>query len=246
MRPEPFALIVRNAWNGEDARMERADREGNLGPEPQAERPREEATGPPTKVGRPRDARAHQAIVDATLDLLASQGYARLTIEAIAARAGVGKTTIYRRWSSKGSLVIEAISGLLHLGPTVDTGDTRADLAAFLKAVVAALATPLVGGTIPGLTNDMAVDPGVAGPFRGFLVDPERARLKTILDRAEARGELAPGTDREMLLDMLVGPVLWRALITGRTLDAGVAERIVDKVVRGFGLRPADGPLPVT
>jgi AcrR family transcriptional regulator len=226
--------------------MGQTEREGNLGPESGAGGSgAEAATEAPARPGRPRDARAHQAIVDATLDLLGSQGYARLTIEAIAARAGVGKTTIYRRWSSKGPLVIEAISGLFQLGPMVDTGDTRRDLAAFLKAVVTALAAPLALGTIPGLTNDMAADPDVAGQFRDFVVEPNRARLRAILDRAEARGELSPDTDRELILDMLVGPALWRALITGAALDAGVAERIVDKVVRGFDLRPANGQLPV-
>jgi len=218
---------------------------GNLRPGSQAERLGDPpATESPARPGRPRDARAHRAIVDATIHLLTSQGYAKVTIEAIAARAGVGKTTIYRRWSSKGPLVIEAISELIHLGPMVDTGDIRKDLAAFLKAVVAALASPLVGGTIPGLTNDMAFDPEVAGPFRDFVVAPTRARLQAILDRAAARGGLPPGTDRELILDMLVGPVLWRALITGTRLDAGLAEHIVDKIVRGFDLRPANGHLP--
>jgi AcrR family transcriptional regulator len=227
--------------------MGQTEREGNLEPKSRAGRPGDDAASDaPARPGRPRDARAHQAIVDATLDLLTAQGYARLTIEAIAARAGVGKTTIYRRWSAKGPLVIEAISGLFHLGPMVDTGDTRRDLAAFLEAVVAALAAPLAGGTIPGLTNDMAADPEVAAQFRDFVVEPKRARLRAILDRAEARGELAPDTDRELILDMLVGPVLWRALITGTALDAKVAERIVDKVVRGFDLRPANGQVPVT
>jgi AcrR family transcriptional regulator len=183
--------------------------------------------------------------VDAALALLTSQGYAKLTIEAIAAKAGVGKTTIYRRWPSKGPLVVEAISSLIHLGPMVDTGDTRKDLAAFLKAVMTALGTPLVGGTIPGLANDMVVDHGVAGPFRSFIIEPKRARLAAILDRAEARGELPPHTDRELILDMLVGPILWRALITGRPLDGGVADDIVDRVVRGFDLHPDDGQLSV-
>jgi AcrR family transcriptional regulator len=223
----------------------RAEGEGNLGPGSHAGRLGDRAaTETPARPGRPRDARAHQAIVDATLDLLTSQGYARLTIEAIAARAGVGKTTIYRRWSSKGPLVIAAISDLIHLGPMVDTGDTRDDLAAFLEAVVTALGTPPVGSTIPGLTNDMAVDPEVAGQFRDFIVGPTRARLEAILDRAEARGELPAGTDRELILDILIGPVLWRALITGSRLDAGVAGRIVDTIVRGFQFRSALGPLP--
>jgi AcrR family transcriptional regulator len=229
--------------------MRRAAREGNLS---QATAGAEGAPGPaagngqdpagaPARPGRPRDARAHQAIVDATLELLKTQGYAKLTIEAIAAKAGVGKTTIYRRWPSKGPLVIEAISGLIHLGPMVDTGQTAKDLTAFLRAVMSALGAPLIGTTIPGLTADMANDPEVAEPFRRYIIEPKRARLAAILDRAEARGELLGPADRELVLDMMVGPILWRALLTGGTLDAEVAERIVDKVVRGFGLDA--GPL---
>ena len=229
--------------------MGRAAREGNLGPAEAEQAPGragqeagngQEPAGAPARPGRPRDARAHQAIIDATLELLRTEGYARVTIEAIAAKAGVGKTTIYRRWPSKGPLVIEAISGLIHLGPMIDSGETAKDLAAFLKAVMTALGATLIGGTIPGLTADMANDPEVAEPFRRFIIKPKRDRLAAILDRAEARGELVGPADRELILDMLVGPILWRALLTGGTLDGEVAERIVDKVVRGFGL--AAGP----
>ena len=221
--------------------MGRAAREGNLDPAEAGQAAEAEAgdghePAAPARPGRPRDARAHQAIIDATLELLRTDGYTKLTIEAIAAKAGVGKTTIYRRWPSKGPLVIESISGLIHLGPMVDSGDTAKDLAAFLRAVMTALGAQPIGGTIPGLTADMANDPEVAGPFRRFIIEPKRARLAAILDRAEARGELLGPADRELILDMLVGPILWRALLTGGALDAAVAERIVAKVVRGFGL----------
>ena len=218
--------------------MQGAAGEGNLRPAdagPEGGNGHETA-GAPARPGRPRDARAHQAIIDATLALLRTDGYTKVTIEAIAAKAGVGKTTIYRRWPSKGPLVIEAISGLIHLGPMIDTGDTAKDLAAFLRAVMNALGAQLVGGTIPGLTADMANDPDVAVPFRQFIIEPKRARLAAILDRAEARGELVGPADRELVLDMMIGPILWRALLTGGALDAEVAERIVAKVVRGFGL----------
>jgi hypothetical protein len=123
----------------------------------------------------------------------------------------------------------------------VDSGDTAKDLAAFLRAVMTALGAQPIAGTIPGLTADMANDPEVAGPFRRYIIEPKRARLAAILDRAEARGELVGPADRELLLDMMVGPILWRALLTGGEVDAEVAGRIVDKVVRGFGL--AAGPL---
>ena len=200
----------------------------------------------PARPGRPRDARAHQAIIDATLELLSADGYSKLTIESIANRAGVGKTTIYRRWPSKGPLVSEVISGLIHLGPMVDTGDTRKDLAIFLKAVLTAMSQPLVGGTIPGLANDMGSDPALAEPFRQFIIAPKRQRVNAILDRAVSRGEIDEDVDRELVMDLLVGPILWRALLTGAPLNIDVTQSIVDHVVRSIGLRPVpqNGEVP--
>jgi len=197
----------------------------------------EEETQAPARPGRPRDARAHQAIIDATLELLSSEGYAKLTIESIAAKAGVGKTTIYRRWPSKGPLVSEVLSSLIHLGPMVDSGDTRKDLATFLRTVLTAMSQPMVGGTIPGLTNDMGHDPALAEPFRRFVIAPKRTRVNAILDRAVSRGELDEDVDREMVLDLLVGPVVWRALFTGSPLSFEVTQSIADHVARAIGLR---------
>jgi AcrR family transcriptional regulator len=203
----------------------------------------EDASPVHARPGRPRDARAHQAIIDATLHLLSTEGYAKVTIEAIAAKAAVGKTTIYRRWPSKGPLVTEAISSLIHLGPMVDSGDTRTDLAAFLRAVLHALSAPLVGGSIPGLANDLGQDPSIAEPFRRFIIEPKRIRVNAILDRAISRGELDPDIDRELVLDLLVGPILWRALLTGMPLDTTVTQSIVNLVCNAIGLQvQADAP----
>jgi AcrR family transcriptional regulator len=188
--------------------------------------------------GRRRDPRAHQAIIDATLEILATQGYARLTIESIATRAGVAKTTIYRRWSSKGPLVTEAISTQVHLARVPDTGDTRADLSTFLRAVIGVLQAPLIAQTLPGLAVEVGGNPELANALSHHIVAPKRARVTEILDRAVARGELRPDLDYELVLDMLVGPIMWSAMVTGASLDDDFAERLADRVVRGIELAP--------
>ena len=172
--------------------------------------------------------------------MLARNGYNGMTIESIAGRAGVAKTTIYRRWPSKGPLVTEALSTQIHLGRAPDSGDTRADLAAFLHAVIDVLREPLILQTLPGLALE-GRDQAVASALSSHLVAPKRARLAEILDRAAARGELRAGLDYELVLDMLVGPVLWAALLTRRALDDEFVGRLVDRVVRAIGLRAPKG-----
>lgn len=191
-------------------------------------------------TGRPRDPRAHQAILDAALELLLEGGYGRVTVEAIAARAHVGKSTIYRRWSSKGPLVVEALGRLLHLGPAVDTGDVRRDLQALLRRVVGVLGQPLLRLSIPGLIADLAADPELAEAFRRTFIDPKRTRVALLLDRAVSRGQLDSGVDAELVTDLLVGPVLWRAILTGAPLDERFISGLVGQVARGIGLAGAD------
>lgn len=193
-------------------------------------------------TGRPRDPRTHQAILDAALQLLADGGYARITVEAIAARARVGKSTIYRRWSSKGPLVVEALGQLLHLGPAVDTGDIRQDLRTILRKVVNVLGQPLLGRSIPGLIADLGRDPELATSFQETFVKPKRSRIALVLDRAVARGELDPGVDVELTTDLLISPILWRAMLTAAPLDEPFVTALVDHVTRAIGLQDPSTP----
>jgi AcrR family transcriptional regulator len=184
--------------------------------------------------GRPRDPRAHEAIVKATIDLLGEVGYAKLTIEAIAALAEVGKTTIYRRWRSKGLLVVEVLAGMIELGPLPDTGDTREDLLAFLADVVKVLDEPLVGQSIPGLANDLPTDGKLASEFRERIIGPRRERISIIMRRAAARGDVPADLDTELVTDMLLGPLLWRTMLTEQPRDRVALARIVDHVLSGL------------
>jgi len=207
---------------------------------------------PRRQGGRPRDERAHQLILDATLELLWEVGYAAMTIEGVAAHAGVGKTTIYRRWPSKGALVVEAISGpicpiatgkwTIHLGPLPDTGSLRGDLLTFVERVNYAFNAPLASRTLPGLAADLAADTDLARAYREAVVKPKRLRIAEVLQRAKARGELHAAADVELLCDLLVGPLLYRALLTGEPVDHAAAEALVDSVLRGLGMPPGAPP----
>jgi AcrR family transcriptional regulator len=198
------------------------------------------------KPGRPRDARVHQAILDTTLQMLSEVGYGRLTIEGVAARAGVGKGTIYRHWPSKGALVVEAVSGpicpittgkwTVRLGPLPDSGSLRGDLLTFVQRVQFAFTAPLAGETLPGLAVDLAQDPDLAERFRDCVVQPKRDCLAGALERAGRRGELRGDVDVNLLCDMLVGPVLYRSFLTRQPLDDGAARDLVGRVLRTLPL----------
>jgi len=203
------------------------------------------------RPGRPRDARVHQAILDTTLQMLSEIGYGRLTIEGVAAQAGVGKGTIYRHWPSKGALVVESISGpqcpiatgkwTVRLGTLPDCGSLRADLVCFVQRVAYAFSVPLAAETLPGLALDLAQDEDLAEAFRAFVVQPKRERIGEVLNLARARGELdaAINVDVKLLCDMLVGPILYRSFLTGDPTDEAAASHLVDTVLQSLPTRTA-------
>ncbi len=175
-----------------------------------------------------RDPRRHRAILEATVELVAETGYSGLTIEGVAARAGVGKATIYRWWPSKGALVLEALSELLELGPVPDTGTTRGDLIALVRDLVEVLTRPGATAVVASLAADASRDPELGESLRTRLVRPRRACNLEIIERAVDRGDLPASVDRELFLDLLGGPVFFRLLISGRSLEPDFAETLVD------------------
>jgi AcrR family transcriptional regulator len=178
-----------------------------------------------------RDARAHRAILRATRQLLGSKGYAKMTIESVAARAGVGKATIYRWWSSKGALALDVLMEMLDLGPAPDTGTTRGDLVAIVNGTNTGLAHPTAAAIIPGLATDLRHDPELAASFRDRFVHPRRDSVAQAIDRGVQRGDLPAHTDRDLLIDLLNSPVFYRVLITGKPVEADLAEKLVDFVL---------------
>ncbi len=186
--------------------------------------------------GRPRSAQSHEAIVRATLELLAEVGFERLTMEQVQRRAGVGKATIYRRWASKSELVKEAIQYFSAELPVPDTGALRTDYAIVAAAVVAIAQDRNAALLMPRLLTEVSHDPELHAIFTAQLVEPRRAVVRTLFERAIARGEVRDDVDVELVTDMLVGPVLYRFMIEGDDLRPAAegAPRVLDLLLSGI------------
>jgi AcrR family transcriptional regulator len=165
--------------------------------------------------GRPRSEASHQAIIRATLELLLDTGYRSLTMEGVRARAGVGKATIYRRWSSKEELVRDAIVFMHDDLQAPDTGSLRGDYEGMASRVRSAADRAGAATLMPRLLGDVANDPELRAIFYDNLVEPRRAQMRAILQRAIARGEIRDDVDIELIIDLFAGPVVYRVLITG-------------------------------
>lgn len=199
------------------------------------------------RPGRPRDRRIDRAVFDATVGLLAEVGYERASFEAIAQRAGVGRPSLYRRWKSKAALVVETLGALAGTDPVPDTGSLFGDLEALTTAMAEVYDTPLARRVVPGLLGDLSRQPDLAVRFRDAYIEPRRASTKRALARAEARGEIPPVADKELVCDLLAGPLLLRAFVLDRPTSATDAIAIVGAVLAFLGeapSRPAGGPSP--
>jgi AcrR family transcriptional regulator len=195
--------------------------------------PADEARG----RGRPRSARADLAIVRATLELLAQDGYRALTVERVRERAGVGKATIYRRWASKEELVKAAISHLQVDLPTPDTGSLRQDFAALASANLAAAQDTGAAWLMPRLMSESVDEPELHDLFYANLVEPRRRAMRSMLENARDRGEVHEDADLDLLVDILVGPIVYRLIIGGgdtRGLEE-MSARVLETVLAGVG-----------
>jgi len=175
----------------------------------------ETAESPRRTPGRPRSEASHQAIIRATLELLVEKGYGALTMEAVRARAGVGKATIYRRWSSKEELVRDAITFMHDDFVAPDTGSLRGDYEGMAALVLSAAQRAGAATFMPRLLGEAANDPELHAIFYEHLVEPRRAQMREVLQRAVARGEIRDDIDIELIIDLLAGPVVYRLVITG-------------------------------
>ncbi|MGI9111932.1 MAG: TetR/AcrR family transcriptional regulator [Gaiellaceae bacterium] len=192
---------------------------------------------PPRERGRRRSERSHRAIVAATQALLVEVGYRELTIEGVAARAGVGKQTIYRWWPSRAALALEAyLAGSdAVLQPRLDAGPTQEDVRQLLDWLVAVLVEPIGGRVVAGLIADLQHDPDLAERFHRDVVPARRRAMLEALVRARQRGELRADADLELAIDALHGAIIYRLLLSGEPLDAGFTERLARHVLNGIG-----------
>jgi AcrR family transcriptional regulator len=184
--------------------------------------------------------RRHEAILDATRELLAEGGVKTLTVEGVAARAGVAKTTIYRRWRSKDELALAVLIDMVEQFVAVpDLGGTRDELVAFVGGAVRILGSTLMGRVMQGLVSDLAADPELARAFRERVVATRVAEVHRLVEIGIERGDLRPDTDRELMHELLFGPIYYRLMLSGAPLEDGLAERVVDAVLPAFAARPA-------
>jgi AcrR family transcriptional regulator len=192
--------------------------------------------------GRPRSDTTRRAILDAARDRLAEVGIARLRLEDVAARAGCGKATIYRHWSTKEALAVEVLEELTRDAlPIADVGDTRLELIAVVEQPMRALTETPFGAVLSGLLSEIATDPRLGEPFRATVVRHRRDQVEAVIDRGIARGDLRPGIERELATELLVGPVYFRLLFAGANYQPDFAERIVDALLHGY-LAPSSAP----
>ncbi|MFE3826884.1 TetR/AcrR family transcriptional regulator [Streptomyces sp. NPDC059092] len=184
--------------------------------------------------GRPRSTSAHRAILDATRDLLAENGYARLSIDRVAARAEVGKQTVYRRWPSKAPLVAEAVLDGSHAPGPADTGDVHRDLRAWLYGLVAFMADPRNAALIRALTAAAAEDPHDAEALYERLTGPQREELVQRLRAGAEAGQVRADADLDAVADALVGALLYQTLAGNDSLSLRRADGLFDVITRGL------------
>ncbi|MFD0773433.1 TetR/AcrR family transcriptional regulator [Streptomonospora algeriensis] len=193
-----------------------------------AEKPRRERRAPAGAAVLQKDVTL--AIQAAVFTELAKHGYGRLSIEAVARRAGVGKTAIYRRWSSKLQMVVEVVSAAaVKVMPVPDTGTLSGDIRELLDAGAQAMRHPLASQIVPDLLAEAARNPDIAETLESTLRETQQGISAVMIANAVERGDLPPDTDVELALDMVFGPLYWRVAVT----RSPVSEDYLDDLAEG-------------
>lgn len=195
----------------------------------------------PRALGRPRDPKLDSAILAATLELLASEGYDGLTIEAVAAMAGVGKASVYRRFSNKEELVVEAVASLSEQPEWRDGMGVRDELVALLETIRRKNDSSISGKIFPRLLSAGIENPMLLQRYREQVLDPRRQRFLDVMERGIAEGMIRPDVDPGHAVDLVVGPMVYRNLIRHDPPPGpDLAARIVDDVL--VALAPLKDP----
>jgi AcrR family transcriptional regulator len=190
----------------------------------------------PARRGRPRDATARKAIVEAALRLLAERGFQAATMDSIAALAGVGKNTIYRRWASKEELIADALRELTAELDLQEGDELYDQLLDRIRDFAHVFADPLLGRLLPGLLGELDRNPAFAVAYAERVVRPRRLAIVELLERAVASGKLRNGTDPELVADLLIGPPLLRLRFPFGLPDvpARYAEELLETIWAGI------------
>ena len=187
--------------------------------------------------GRPRSERAERAILAATIEVLLERGVHTMSMDDVAARAGVSKATIYRWWPSKELLALDALAtewATPKPAAQRDTGNLRGDLLARFRPWLRQLNEKPYGRVIAGLVAEAQTDPAFAALYRERFVQPRRDAIRPLLERAIDRGEIAADTNIEVTLDLLYGPIYHRLLHGHAPLTDRFAQHIIDAVIKSI------------
>ncbi len=180
-----------------------------------------------------RVARSRDAVLRAALEVLAERGSAGCTMEAIACGAGVAKTTVYRHWDSLESLLVDAIERAIERPATPNSGDLRADLLELLRRLQGTLWSSPAGAALPALLDLADAEPDLAQPYREFVAE-RRLPMRTVLELAQGRGELAADLDLELTVDRLSAPLFYRRLVRREEMGDDELTAHVDATLAGL------------
>ncbi|HEY1622443.1 MAG TPA: TetR/AcrR family transcriptional regulator [Streptosporangiaceae bacterium] len=186
------------------------------------------------RPGRPRSEQAEQAIIDAALELFGERGVEGVCVEAVAARAGVGKATIYRRWSNKEDLLLAALGSMKAPMPDPDTGKVRDDLIELLTILIRDVADPRFARQFAMLHGEGEAYPRILARYTETITEPRRQVIRMVLNRGISRGELREDLDVEVAMLALTGAVMARGKHDRTPVSPGFAARVVDELLRGM------------
>jgi AcrR family transcriptional regulator len=178
----------------------------------------------------PRAVRSRQVIINAAIELLVENGLAGTTIEAIAARSGAAKTTIYRHWPDKRAVLLAAVEAAVPAASLPDSGSLRGDLTAFTDDLARIVTTPPTSALIPALIDAAERDAEIASLLTHFTAQRRRP-LRTAISRAIERGELPPDRDLDLIEDLLLGPLFYRRLLSRRPITPEFTKTTTDALV---------------
>lgn len=196
----------------------------------------------PRRAGRPRSAEADVAIMDATREALVEVGWSKLTVGHVAARAGVAKTTLYRRWANKGELVVHAVAALFDELELPDCGSLRADVECVVLAFAGLLQQPGTNASLMAVVAESTNDPVLQEHIREAIVRRQKHLVLQGRERAQHRGELPPAAadpaedERlvDLIFDVIAGAVVHRTLVSAEPVDAEWARRFTTLLLHGL------------
>ncbi|MGH9272522.1 MAG: TetR/AcrR family transcriptional regulator [Ilumatobacteraceae bacterium] len=184
-------------------------------------------------MARPRSEEARRKALDAAAELIVEGGVAKVTIEEVAARSGVAKTTIYRHWPDRPNLILDTVQQAFRHVSTPDTGSLRDDLMAFFGAMVRADLSGTVGRMMPCLIDAASRDPEMEQLLARLAVEREQP-IAHIVRQAQERGELPEDLDMRVVIGAIVGPIVFRKVVQRQPLDADYIAGCVDVAINGL------------